>query len=206
VYTKLASYGPVHRLAGADRFETSRVIASTFFTSASTAYIATGMNYPDALSAGAAAGAHGAPVILVRGSSTTVDAATGMLLRQLGVTTVKIVGGTGAVSAAYQASLGQSFTTKRLSGTDRYQTSVAVNTDAFPGATTKTYFATGLSFPDALAGAAAAGAAGSPLYVVKSGCVASAAAESALATTPGFTLLGGVAVLGAGAAKLTVCP
>lgn len=207
VAAQLASYGPVHRLAGVDRFDTSRVIAKTFFTGpVTTAYIATGFNYPDALSAGAAAGAHGSPVILVNGGAATVDAATKTLLTNLGVTKVKIVGGTGAVSAAYAAGLGKFVTTQRLSGADRYQTSVAVNVDAFPGATAKTYLATGLSFPDALAGAAAAGAAASPLYVVKSGCVAPAAAESALATHPGFTLLGGTSVLGAGVGKLTVCP
>ena len=210
VSTQLASYvasvSHVHRLAGTDRFGTSRVIATTFFSApVSTAYIATGLNYPDALSAGAAAGAHGAPVILVNGGATRVDAATKDLLTTLGVTTVKIIGGTGAVSAGFEASLTQFVTTQRLSGTDRYLTSVAVNTDAFPGATTKTFFATGLSFPDALAGAAAAGAAASPLYVVKSGCVDSAAAESALAS-PTFTLLGGPAVLGANVSKLTVCP
>nr|WP_240148569.1 cell wall-binding repeat-containing protein [Diaminobutyricibacter tongyongensis] len=207
VAKQLASYSSsVVRLAGVDRFDTSRVIARSAFASASTAYIATGFNYPDALSAGAAAGAHGSPVILVNGGSKSVDAATRKLLTDLGVTKVKIVGGTGAVSAAYAQSLGSFVTTQRLSGPDRYQTSVAVNVDAFPGATSKTYFATGLSFPDALAGAAAAGAAASPLYVVKAGCVAPAAAESALATHPGFTLLGGSSVLGAGVAKLTVCP
>ncbi|HEY2555853.1 MAG TPA: cell wall-binding repeat-containing protein, partial [Diaminobutyricibacter sp.] len=212
VSTQLAAYvssaSHVHRLAGADRYATSRVIASTFFTDVAptTAYIATGVNFPDALSAGAAAGAQQSPVILVNGGATTVDAATKTLLQSLGVTTVKVIGGNASVSAAYQASLGQFVTTQRLGGIDRYQTSVAVNTDAFPGATSKTFFAGGLTFPDALAGAAAAGAASSPLYVVKSGCVAPPAAESALATTSGFVLLGGAAVVGAGVGKLTVCP
>lgn len=201
----VASPAAVVRLAGVDRFATSRIIAASAFTAATTAYIATGMNYPDALSAGAAAGANGSPVILVNGSATSVDAATKALLVSLGVTTVKIVGGTGAVSASYAASLAQFVSTQRLSGIDRYQTSVAVNLDAFGGATATTYFATGLTFPDALAGAAAAGAAASPLYVVKSGCVAPAAAESALATRSGFTLLGGTTVLGPGVGKLSVC-
>jgi putative cell wall-binding protein len=210
VATQLRSYvaapSDVVRLSGIDRYETSRVIAQNAFTTASTAYIATGLDFPDALSAGAAAGAHGAPVILVNGTAKTVDAKTKALLIALHVSTVKIVGGTGVVSAAYETDLKTFVTTQRLSGPGRYDTSVAVNADAFPGATPKTYLSTGLTFPDALAGAAAAGAAQSPLYVVPSTCVAAGAARSALATSPGFTLLGGTAVLGAGVAKLTICP
>jgi len=56
--------------------------------------------------------------------------------------------------------------------------------------------ATGYAFPDALAGAAAAGAANSPLYVVQTSCVPSAAASDVFfLKAAGVELLGGAAAL-----------
>ena len=55
----------------------------------------------------------------------------------------------------------------RLSGTDRYATAVAISKDTYPTpGVPVAYVATGLGFPDALAGAAAAGHANGPLLLV----------------------------------------
>src|SRR5690606_35269223 len=56
----------VHRLAGADRFETAIRISERFSPGVPVVYIATGLNYPDALSASALAGAQGGPLLLVQ--------------------------------------------------------------------------------------------------------------------------------------------
>ncbi len=69
--------GGVLRLAGADRFATAALIARHHHPNgAPIAYVATGMNFPDALAAGAPAAIRGAPTLLVRtvgvpGSSAT---------------------------------------------------------------------------------------------------------------------------------------
>ena len=54
----------------------------------------------------------------------------------------------------------------RISGSNRYATSVAVSEATFPSGVPVAYVATGLSFPDALAAAAAGGAQGGPVLLV----------------------------------------
>lgn len=206
VAAQLAGLAPTSRLSGIDRYATARAVAEKAFGSSSdTAYIATGMDFPDALSAGAAAGAHGEPVLMINGTLGAPDTATVQALHAMGITTVKIVGGTGVVSAGIQSGLSDAgFTVTRLSAVDRYGTSDAVNADAFPTAPPTTYFATALSFPDALAGAAAAGSRGSPLYVSRPTCVTADAATGAL-RSGSLALLGGTAVLGTQIGMLSVC-
>ena len=66
----------VSRVSGGDRYQTSQMLVASAFPSSSTIYVATGGNYPDALSAGGAAGSHGFPLLLVNGAAASVDAGT----------------------------------------------------------------------------------------------------------------------------------
>lgn len=92
----------VSRVAGASRFETAVAVRDHYFTDApaNDAFLATGMDFPDALSAGALAGRLHAPMLLTRpdcvpvAAHDVVAAATG---------TLYVVGGTGAVSPAAAA-------------------------------------------------------------------------------------------------------
>ena len=71
------------RFAGANRYETATKIVDFFFknpavppfaaTPVHTVYIASGLNFPDALAGGALAGAQGAPLLLVPGTSANLD-------------------------------------------------------------------------------------------------------------------------------------
>ncbi|MDR6904654.1 putative cell wall-binding protein [Agromyces sp. 3263] len=204
VETTLKTVAPVTRLGGADRYDTAMKVADFAFGTATTAYLATGMDFPDALSASAAGGAKKAPVLLANGSLGAIDAATIAELRKLGVTTVKIVGGTSAVSPGVEQGIRDAgFTVQRLFGADRYMTSVAINRDAFPNPS-KVYVATGTGFADALSGSAAAAKAGSPLYVTFPGCVNNDLRSDALKATS-LVMLGGSAVLGDQVAYLAVC-
>ncbi len=54
----------------------------------------------------------------------------------------------------------------RLSGADRYNTAAAVSRASYPGGATNVMVATGVNFPDALAGSAAAGHLGMPVLLV----------------------------------------
>lgn len=205
----LKSLAPsVVRVAGIDRYATSIALARYAFraSGASTAYIATGNAFPDALSAGAAAGSIDGPVILVNGSASTADSATRSLLSDLRVSTVKVVGGTVAVSAGIATSLGGGGkTVTRLSGSDRFATSVATNANAFKSSPT-VYLATGYNYPDALAGSVLAGAQPAPMFVVPTTCVPSGVLSQldAVGATD-VVLLGGTTVLQTGVANLQIC-
>lgn len=203
---QLQTVAPIERIGGGDRFETSRMIAANAFSApVATAYLASGLDFPDALSAGAAAGAKGSPVILVNGGLTDADSATVAQLKALGVTNVKIVGGANSISAQYASSIqSQGFTVTRLSGGDRFATSFAVSADAFPGTTPATFIASGTLFPDALSGAAYAGKIGSPLLVSRAGCIAAPGAEIALRSST-IDLIGGPNALADQVGMLSVC-
>lgn len=199
--------GRVDRIAGVDRFETSRkVIADAFPQGAARAYVATGWDYPDALTAAAAAGAQAGPVVLVDGRAGAADAATTQLLANLGATKVTVAGGTGVVSSGVQSSLARGGrTVDRLGGSDRFQTAELINASAFTSSAS-VYYATAFEFPDALAGAALAGVKKAPLYVVQPGCVPGGALWDLdrLGAT-NLTLLGGTGALGANVKALKRC-
>ncbi|WP_111721303.1 endo-1,3-alpha-glucanase family glycosylhydrolase [Homoserinimonas sp. OAct 916] len=201
VEAQLGKLATTKRIGGTDRYDTSRRITSHAFPSSTTAYIATGRDYPDALSASGAAGSASAPVVLVDGKSGSAGSATTALLKKLGVKTTIIAGGTGVVSAGVQESL-TPYGVSRQSGSDRYQTSEKLNKSTAKKAS-HAYLATGTAFPDALAGAAIAGAKSKPLYVVPTNCVP--AGTKADISGSSVTLLGGTGALGSGVAKLTSC-
>lgn len=198
----------VRRDSGANRYATSRMIADRAFDSAGFAFIATGVNFPDALSASAAAGASFSPVILVNGRSSSIDAATLQLLDDLGVTRVAIAGGTSVVSTGIENDLKDvlgSFDVLRLSGADRFATSVAINRGSFEGADS-VFLATGLGFADALAGAALAGRELGPLYVVPRTCVPPAVLlDIDQFRARSVVLFGGTSVLTVAVESLTPC-
>ncbi|CAM5507139.1 Putative cell wall-binding protein OS=Leifsonia shinshuensis OX=150026 GN=HNR13_003364 PE=4 SV=1 [Leifsonia shinshuensis] len=200
----LSFHPTVTRVAGSDRFDTSRTIAQDAFgTSSSKAYLANGVNFPDALSAGAAAGALGQPVILINGP--TPDDATVSTLKNMGVTSVKVVGGSAVIPDSYLSGLSaQGITATRVSGADRYATSLAISQDAFPSATPAAFFASGALFPDALSGAAYAAKVGSPLLVTPGGCVSAGAAEVAMRTQT-IGVIGGANALADAVGMLSIC-
>ncbi|MBM7820836.1 putative cell wall-binding protein [Cellulosimicrobium cellulans] len=212
VYSQLAAYTPaIRRDSGADRYATSRLVSERAFAGSpvGVAYLATGVDFPDALSAGAVAGAYGVPVVLVNGKAPGVDATTKQLFQTLGVEAVGIAGGYGAVSAGIEADLLDepyiNGAVARFAGKNRYETSVALNQGVFEWAT-GAFLATGSGYADALAGAAAAGALPLPLWVVPSTCVPGGVLDdgAALGVTTYF-LLGGRGALGDGVAALSRC-
>jgi putative cell wall-binding protein len=202
----------VRRDAGTDRYSTAATIVDRAFPSAKQAYIATGANFPDALSGSAAAASSGVPVILVpsSGSTSPLPSETRALLQRLGVTKVTILGGTGVVSSRIQSDLGALLGTSnvtRIGGADRFATSTAINKAAFGAAApVEVFFATGYGFADALSGGALAGKTGSPLYLVYPHCVPAAVLKDMKAMgVKKVTLLGGTGVLNSGLSRLPSC-
>lgn len=94
--TELGRYGTVERVAGDNRYATSKAIADKFFPEGSaTAVIASGDDFPDGLTGGPLAMSLSSPLFLVN-DRNTASAAKYVSDHELNVITV--VGGTGAVS------------------------------------------------------------------------------------------------------------
>ena len=82
----------VTRIAGADRYATAALIATTIFGQADTVYLATGLNFPDAL----VAAAMGIPILLL--PAGTVPQSVLDALEALAPTLFVVIGGTSAVT------------------------------------------------------------------------------------------------------------
>ncbi len=158
----------VDRFAGADRYETAAQISErTFPAGVSVAYVATGLDYPDALAAGAAAASRRAPVLLVRRDS--IPRATANELRRLRPDRIVIVGSTAVISQAVENELDTlaRFPAGRFGGADRYHTAANLARGTFAPGVPVVYVTTGINFPDALAGVPAAGVQGGPILLVR---------------------------------------
>ncbi len=165
----LGAWGvPVTRISGADRYATSALISSGNYASGvGTAYVASGQVFPDALAAAPVAGRSGGPVLLVPGDR--IPDATAAELRRLAPKRIVVLGGTSTIQASVQAALAgfTSGSVERWDGADRYAVSALVSQRAFPGGSDVVYVASGLVFPDSLAGAPVAGATPAPLLLVR---------------------------------------
>lgn len=115
----------VRRIAGADRFETAAALALDRFRSASDAVVARADDPADALAGSYVAGSHIGPVLLAE--RRRVPEATMSALRTLGVRTVRVLGGEGALGPEVDTQLrAAGIEVERVSGSDRYGTAAAV--------------------------------------------------------------------------------
>ena len=181
VQSALGSNGfEVVRLAGANRFATSVAVAREldlgFQDSGlprTTAFLADGMTFPDALAAGPAASVFFAPTLLSNGRSVP-DAVKAYVNGRSAITRVNAVGGNAAAAVgAFGSRVGD-----RVAGADRFATSALLAKTYFPGAATAGY-ASGTTFPDALTGGALMAAMWQPLMLVKAAQTPSAVGSQA---------------------------
>jgi putative cell wall-binding protein len=141
----------VVRYGGATRFATAVQVADAL-GDPTTVLLATGTDFPDALSAGVAAAKVGGVVLLTDGTTLPTET-SGYLSSHPG--TAYAIGGPAAAADPSATA---------ISGADRYATTEAVAAKFF---TTPSTFgvATGLTFPDALAGGALLAHNGAPLLL-----------------------------------------
>ena len=152
----------VTRLGGSDRYETNlAVLKAIGVTGASDIMVASGLKYPDALSASAT----GNPVILV--GKTLTDNQKAYLATLGGNDDYYVIGGTAAVNATVMNQLNASKlgTVTRLGGDTRYETGLAVADEFFTNAR-NVVIASGDDFPDGLTGGVLANAMNAPLMLV----------------------------------------
>ncbi|MCE5202752.1 MAG: cell wall-binding repeat-containing protein, partial [Actinomycetia bacterium] len=142
------------RVAGTTRYDTAaQSAADAFPAGASTAVVAFGRSYADALAASPLAGAVGGPILLTE--TDVLPASTIQAIENLGITKVYIVGGTGVVSEKVVTQIEALGVTSvvRRAGSNRYITARVVAEEAVAlGASTKEAFLVrGDDFADALA-------------------------------------------------------
>jgi putative cell wall-binding protein len=184
------------RIAGASRYDTAVAASQDQFATAGSAkavVITRGDTYPDALAGGPLAAKLGGPLLLTP-STSLLPAVQTELLRVLPKGgTVYILGGTSAISSSVEAAITElGFTIQRIAGADRFSTAVAI-ADAM-GDPTTVFEATGLNYPDALAGGPAAIKAGAAILLTN-GATQSPATAAYLSAHTGGThyALGGPA-------------
>lgn len=199
----------VRRDAGGDRYSTARALVTKAFEQhpVTSAYIASAVDFPDAMSAAAAAGSKGIPVVLVDGRANSLDGNTSAMISNLGITSVTIAGGLSAVSSAIENALrAKGLTVARQGGSDRFQTSQLLSESAFAGGASQLFLAAAYLFPDALAGAALAGAHKGPLYIVPSTCVPAAVLGDIRSFgVTDVVIIGGTSALGDEVLQLRPC-
>ncbi|MFG1649075.1 cell wall-binding repeat-containing protein [Micromonospora sp. NPDC049275] len=154
----------VVRLAGADRFATSIAIANAIDPTPEEVLVATGMNFPDALAAGAAAGSRNRPgtdtsavVVLTNDEKLSSDTKAYLDARAAGGSQLIAVGKQAAAAV-------DPYLTINFAGRDRFETALSVNVQFF-GRGGTVGLATGMDWPDALAGGALMATLNGPLML-----------------------------------------
>ncbi|HEX2140761.1 MAG TPA: cell wall-binding repeat-containing protein, partial [Candidatus Limnocylindria bacterium] len=158
----------VGRIFGADRYATAAAVSeATTAQDVPVAYVASGIDFADALTGGAAAAHLDGPVLLV--TPNTIPEATAAELTRLTPGRIVVLGGPKAVSATVAEGL-MAYTAgsvSRLAGADRYETAARVATTSFAPGVDAAFVATGSGFADALAGVPAAAHLEGPLLLTK---------------------------------------
>lgn len=173
VMASIASLSPtltVTRLGGPNRYDVAATVARVAVAEAAakgsviaTAYVATGLTFPDALAASPISAKTGWPILLTKPAALMPGPAAA--LRDLKIKNVVILGGTNSVTPAVETQLRKmGISVTRIADTNRYNTAIRI---ARHGAGLgvglswdKLGIASGSAFADALSGGAAQGRTG----------------------------------------------
>jgi len=171
------------RYAGATRYGTAAAVAGqTDFDGATTAILATGEDYPDALAASGLAGSNApAPIVLTESDQLTDESR--VALSELGsLDDVIVVGGTAAISDEVVTAVeDEGYTVTRLAGENRYETAADIAAETAGGqidGMDTALIASGEVFADALAGGPIAYALGLPVLLVNADGIPEATAAA----------------------------
>jgi putative cell wall-binding protein len=142
------------RIAGADRYETAVNIAYASWLWADDIVLATGEDFPDALTAGPLASRLQAPLLLTR--KNEIPASVLEFIRDYRPERVIIIGGTGVISQGVEDYLFDTLDLgmKRIAGKDRFETAVKIAEEVAPDYLKSSVFVVnGRNYPDALSAA-----------------------------------------------------
>lgn len=133
-------------------------------------FIAYANGYADTLAVSSIAAMKNAPILYINGSGL-LDGSTKYYLDSIKGTlkNIYIIGGTGVISSKAESTLAPYGTVKRLSGSNRYETCVAVNNYFSSILSGKSVcLTTGQNYPDALSGGVLAAKNKAPMMIVDS--------------------------------------
>ncbi|MBT2581554.1 S8 family serine peptidase [Planococcus sp. ISL-109] len=145
----------ITRIGGKSRYETAAMIAKRI--PSNRAVITNGQNFPDVLSVSPYAAKQGIPILLTRTKTLPTETKAALA----GKSSTIVTGGTGAISAEVLKQLPGA---KRYGGATRYDTGKLIN-QSLPMGNQKAFVATGLNFPDALAGSVLAAKMDAPILL-----------------------------------------
>ncbi|MBK6885206.1 MAG: cell wall-binding repeat-containing protein [Tetrasphaera sp.] len=197
VADQLAQMAPTERWSGADRYSASaQMSSSSFDPGVATAYVASGLVFPDALSAAPVAGMTPGPILL--SATNSLPSAIAAELSRLAPQNIVVLGGESTLSPALADSL-SAYTTgtvTRWAGPDRFSTSAAISAANFPANVPTVFVASGRNFPDALAGAPVAGLRRAPMLLVDTDSIPDSIKAELLRLNPAkIIILGGDATV-----------
>lgn len=157
----------VGRVGGTDRYDTAALLAERS-RSSDVVFLASGQDFPDAVSGASIAAAGGYPVLLTRGEALTQR--TAAQITALDPDVVLVLGGSAAISPDVVdavADLGPEV--EVLEGATRYGTAALLALQNLPitNSPDRLYVATGQSYQDVLTASALAGSQSEPLFLVK---------------------------------------
>lgn len=162
------------RIKGSNRYGTAANLAletveALHLSDPVTVFIANGDEFPDALSASAAAGASQAVILLTEAHSLPGE--TIAALNQLQLERIIVVGGDNAVAPTVVNQIANvtGIVPMRWSGGDRYVTSAVISANTFSPNVEFAFVAVGTAFPDALVAAPMAGQLGIPVLLTEKG-------------------------------------
>lgn len=162
----------VIRIFGADRHKTAIAVGDYIMSQkpVNTVILATGQNFPDALSIAPWSAKFGYPIIFAKEGADgyNLDKEIQDVLEKWNIKNIIISGGYGVVSDFIEIiNLKDKYNTIRMAGSDRYQTSLAIAEyfNTF-GKFDSVVIATGQDFPDALAGSVMASKFNAPILLV----------------------------------------
>ena len=150
--------GVLVRWEGHDRYQVSARVSNQYPVGIARIFVASGEVFTDALSGAPIAPRQSAPILLTRSASLPKTVRDAIVRLKPG--SIVVLGGPASVSPEVYAELATLTTgsVSRWSGPDRYSASAAMSAATFAPGPNRVFVASGLTFPDALSGAPAAGA------------------------------------------------
>lgn len=142
----------VVRISGSDRFGTAKEVGDELISikNTNTAFLANAYDYVDSCAASTFAGQIGCPIILT--DKKTLSTTTQNAIKEWGIKTIYIAGGTGVVSQKIEDNLkSQGIKVTRLGGKNRYETSKTIIKNFKPNITALT-LVSDWDFEDVLSG------------------------------------------------------
>lgn len=154
----------ISRVAGEDRIHTSIEVSKKYFKKSENVIIVDSKNQVDSLLASSLSKEYSSPILMVNGSDT---AKINEEIARLGARKAIIVGGENSVKPSVESDLSKRMYVERISGKNRYETSIAIsNMILEKNSEKKIVIASAKNMPDSMSSGVISSHDGSPILLV----------------------------------------